>query len=185
MSNDLQVFTIGHSSHPTGTFLWLLRKHRIKALVDIRRYPGSKRHPQFGREELSGSLAEEDMEYHWLEALGGNRKRAEDAPPSSNRGIEDKAFRNYADYMATDEFHQAVASLLQIAERQRAVLMCAEADFRHCHRRLLGDHLAACGVTVLHILPSGEVKPHTLTPYAKILDGLVTYPGPPTLFDMS
>ena len=104
MSTKVQIFTIGHSNHPLGRFLWLLRKHWIEALVDIRRYPGSKRHPHFSQDSLSVSLGEDDIEYHWLEALGGNRKRAKDDPPSRNLGIEDESFRNYADYMQTDEF---------------------------------------------------------------------------------
>jgi uncharacterized protein (DUF488 family) len=93
--NDLHILTVAHSSHPLGSFLWLLQKHEVEALVDIRRYPGSKRHPHFSRENLSESLTDEGTEYHWLESLGGNRKRAKDAPPSPNRGIEDEAFRNY------------------------------------------------------------------------------------------
>ena len=78
LTQEIQMFTIGHSSHPLGTFIWLLRKHGIEALVDIRRYPGSKRHPHFSRENLAGSLAEEDIEYHWLEALGGHREKSEE-----------------------------------------------------------------------------------------------------------
>ena len=181
---DLQIFTIGHSSHPLGTFLWLLQKHQIEALVDVRRYPGSRRHPHFSRADLSASLEEEGIEYHWLESLGGNRKRAKDAQPSPNRGIEDEAFRNYADYMAADEFRQGVARLMEIAGGHRTTIMCAEGDYRHCHRRLLSDHLVANGVTVQHIRPSSEIKPHNLTPGAKAMDETVTYPGQPTLFDM-
>ena len=181
---SLQIFTIGHSSHPLGSLVWLLRKHEIEALVDVRRYPLSRRHPHFSRENLSASLADEDIEYHWLESLGGNRKPAKDAPPSPNRGIEDESFRSYADHMASDEFRQGVARLLEIGGGQRTTIMCAEGDYRHCHRRLLSDHLTANGVTVQHIFPSGEVKPHKLTGGAKIVDGLVTYPGQPTLFDM-
>lgn len=107
-----------------------------------------------------------------------------DALPSSNRGIEDESFRNYADYMATDEFKQGVAKLLEIAVGRRTVIMCAEGDYRHCHRRLLSDHLVANNVAVQHVLPSGEVQPHRMTAGAKIVDGLVTYSGQPTLFDM-
>ena len=184
MPDQIQIFTIGHSSHPLGTFLWLLRKHGIEALVDIRRYPGSKRHPHFSREQLSGFLGEDDIEYHWLEALGGHRKRANDAPPSPNRGVEDEGFRIYADYMGTDGFREGVAKLLGIAQDRRTTIMCAEADYRHCHRQFLSDHLAANGITVLHILPTGESKPHKMTSGAKIVEGTVTYPGQPTLFDM-
>jgi len=181
---DIQIFTIGHSSHPMGTFLWLLQKHGITVLVDVRRYPGSKRHPHFSREALSASLAEEDIEYHWLKALGGNRKKRKGAPPSSNRGVEDESFRNYADYMATDDFKQGVARLIEIAGSVLPAIMCAEADYRHCHRQLLSDHLLANGVDVQHILPTGELTPHKMTSGAKIVDGMVTYPGQPTLFDM-
>ena len=129
--SDLQVFTIGHGSNPMGSFLWLLRTHGIAALVDVRRYPGSRRHPHFSRDSLSSSLDEDGVEYHWLEALDGDRKRAKDAPPSPNWGIEDESFRNYADYMATDEFKQGVARLKEMAGRHRTAVMCAERDYQH------------------------------------------------------
>jgi uncharacterized protein (DUF488 family) len=86
--------------------------------------------------------------------------------------------------MASDEFQQGVAKLLAIAGNRRSAIMCAEGDYRHCHRRFFCDHLLANGVTVLHVLPTGEVKPHLLTPGAKVVDGRVTYPGPATLFEM-
>lgn len=184
MPNQFQIYTIGHSSHPLSSFVWLLRKHGIEALVDIRRYPGSRRHPHFSKESLSASLLEEDIEYHWLDALGGHRTGAKDAPPSPNRGVEDESFRNYADYMTTDGFQQGAAKLLAIAGNRRTAIMCAEGDYRHCHRRFLCDHLLANGVTVLHILPTGEVRPHILTAGAKVVEGTVTYPGPATLFDV-
>jgi uncharacterized protein (DUF488 family) len=182
MPNQLRIFTIGHSSHPLGTFVWLLRQHKIEALVDIRRYPGSKRHHQFNREALSASLSEENAEYLWLEALGGHREKPEE--PSPNRGVEDESFRNYADYMGTEGFRQGVARLMEIAQGRRTTIMCAEGDYRHCHRHLLCDHLLANDVAVQHIFPTGETKPHKMTPGAKILEGTATYPGPPTLFDM-
>ena len=152
--------------------------------MDIRRYPGSKRHPHFSREDLSSSLAEEDIEYHWLESLGGHRHRKKDDPPSPNRGIEDESFRTYADYMASDGFRDGVAKLLKIAQDRRTTLMCAEGDYRHCHRQFLCDHLLANGFVVQHILPTGEVKPHKLTARAKVVKGTLTYPGQPTLFDL-
>jgi len=184
MSTDLQVFTIGHSNHSLGNFAWLLRKHGIQALVDIRRYPGSRRHPYFGRESLSAFLQEEDVEYHWFEALGGRRHRKKTDPPSPNPGLRDQSFRNYADYMATDEFRRGVAKLLEIAGNRRTALMCAEGLYWQCHRRLVSDYLLASGVSVQHIFPNGELKPHQLTPPAKVVDGTVAYPGPPVLFDV-
>jgi uncharacterized protein (DUF488 family) len=133
---------------------------------------------------LAVSLADEDMEYHWLEALGGRRHRKRTDPPSPNPGLRDQSFRNYADYMATDEFQQGVAKLLAIAENRRTAIMCAEGLYWQCHRRLVSDHLLANGVSVQHIVPSGEVKPHVLTTGAEIANGTVTYPGPVTLFEM-
>ena len=183
MPRQLQIHTIGHSSHPLGSFVWLLRKHGIEAVVDIRRFPGSRQHPHFSRENLAVSLADEDIEYHWLEALGGRRHRKKTDPPSPNPGLRDQSFRNYADYMTTDGFQQGVAKLLAIAGNRRTAIMCAEGLFWQCHRRLVSDHLLANGVTVLHIFPNGELQPHKLTPGAKLGNGTVTYPGPATLFD--
>jgi uncharacterized protein (DUF488 family) len=181
---QIQVFTIGHSSHPLGSFVWLLRKHGIESLVDIRRFPGSRQHPHFSRESLSASMQEEEIAYHWLEALGGRRHRNTTDSPSPNRGLRDRSFRNYADYMATDDFRQGISKLLEIAGNHRAAILCAEGLYWQCHRRLVSDYLLANGVTVQHIFPGGEVKPHKLTSGAKIGNGIVTYPGQPTLFDM-
>ena len=133
---------------------------------------------------MSSTLAEEDIEYHWLDALGGHRKRSKDDPPSPNRGIEDESFRHYADYMSTDGFREGVARSVEIAQARRATIMCAEGDHRHCHRQFLCDHLLATGIAVQHILPSGEIKPHKMTAGAKVVGGTVTYPGQPTLFDL-
>jgi uncharacterized protein (DUF488 family) len=184
MPDELQIFTIGHSSHPMDRFLDLLQQHGIEALVDIRRFPGSRQHPHFSRENLAVSLADEDIEYHWLEALGGRRHRKKTDPPSPNSGLRDQSFRSYADYMATDGFQQGVAKLLAIAGNRRTAIMCAEGLYWQCHRRLVSDYLLANGVSVQHIFPSCEVKPHMLTSGAEIADGTVTYPGPATLFEM-
>ena len=183
MATEICIFTIGHSNHSLGTFLRPLRQHQVEALVDVRRYPRSRRHPHFNMEKLSASLKVEGVEYHWLECLGGNRRRSNNAP-SPNRGIEDESFRNYADYMASEEFRQGVATLLEIARNRRTALMCAEGDYRHCHRQLISDYLVASGITVQHILSSGEARLHLLAAAAKIVEGHVVYPGPPTLFEM-
>ena len=184
MPNQLQVFTIGHSSHPLDNFLALLQQHRIEALVDIRRFPGSRKHPHFSRENVAATLPGHGIEYHWLEALGGRRHRKKTDPPSPNPGLRDQSFRNYADYMLTDEFRQGVATLLAIAGNRRTVFMCAEGLYWQCHRRLVSDFLLANGVSIQHIFPNGKLKPHTLTPGVKLDDGTVTYPAPATLSDV-
>jgi uncharacterized protein (DUF488 family) len=181
---DLQVFTIGHSTLSVARLLGLLQQHGIEAAVDIRRFPGSRQHPHFNREGLAASLVEHGIEYHWLEALGGRRQRKETDPPSPNPGLRDQSFRNYADYMLTDEFRQGVAKLLEIAGNRRTAIMCAERLYWQCHRRLVSDYLLAAGVSVEHIFPNGDAKPHSLTQGTKIDSGTVTYPAPPTLFDV-
>jgi uncharacterized protein (DUF488 family) len=179
MTANTNLFTVGHSNHPLDRFLALLARHGVEALADIRRFPGSRKHPHFSRNSLA-ALPKSGVEYRWLEALGGRRhKRRDDSP---NRGLENEGFRNYADYMLTDEFREGVKKLLEIARQKRTAIMCAEGLFWQCHRRLVSDFLAANGVTVQHIMPGGEWRPHTLTSGAVVEGGRVTYPGERSLF---
>jgi uncharacterized protein (DUF488 family) len=138
-----KLFTIGHSNHPLDRFLALLAQHEIKALVDIRRFPGSRKHPHFNQENLAAALQEAGIEYRWIEALGGRRHKQEDESP--NLGLRNESFRNYADYMLTEEFHQGIDELLKLAKKKRAAFMCAEGLFWQCHRRLVSDFLLAGG----------------------------------------
>ena len=174
------VLTIGHSNHPLDHFLALLARHGVEALVDIRRFPGSKKHPHFSRDNLAVALPKAGVEYHWLEALGGRRPKQREESP--NLGLENQGFRNYADYMLTEQFREGADKLLVIARRKRTAIMCAEGLFWQCHRRLVCDFLLAKGVTVQHIMPGGELRPHKLTSGAVIADGQVTYPGEKSLF---
>lgn len=176
-----KIFTIGHSNHPLDRFLTLLAQHEIKALVDIRRFPGSRKHPHFNQESLTAALQEAGIECRWIEALGGRRHKQQDDSP--NLGLRNEGFRNYADYMLTAEFREGVNELLTLAKKKRTAFMCAEGLFWQCHRRLVSDFLLTNGITVQHIMPNGELRPHTLTEGAKIGDGKVTYPGEKTLFD--
>ena len=171
-----ELFTIGHSNHPLERFVELLTEHGIEALVDIRRFPSSRKFPHFNRENLASALNECGIEYHWFEALGG-RRQSNKGEPSPNMGMKNESFRNYADYMLTDEFRTAVDRLLEIAEGKRTAMMCAESLFWRCHRRLVSDFLLAGGVTVQHIFPNGATKPHELTNEAKVEDGALTYPA--------
>ena len=173
------VFTIGRSNHPLHRFLALLAQHGIEALVDIRRFPGSRKPPHFHRDSLAAALPNSGVEYHWFEALGGRRHKQRDESP--NLGLENKGFRNYADYMLTEQFREGADKLLVIARRKRTAIMCAEGLFWQCHRRLVSDFLVVNGVTVQHIIPSGELRPHKLTSGAVIDSGGVTYPGEKSL----
>jgi uncharacterized protein (DUF488 family) len=174
------VLTIGHSNHALDRFLTLLAQHGVEALVDIRRFPGSRKHPHFNRDNLATALQKSGVEYDWLEALGGRRRKQRDESP--NLGLENQAFRNYADYMLTDEFREGAVKVLEVARRKRTAILCAEGLFWQCHRRLVSDFLMANGVTVQHIMPAGELRPHTLTPGAVVESGRVTYPGEESLF---
>ena len=179
---QLHIFTIGHSNHPLDKFIHLLKRHEIESLVDVRRYPSSRRLPHFNRDDLASSLEESSIGYHWLELLGGRRQKRADFD-SPNFGITDESFRNYADYMLGDEFRQGVEMLLEIAADQETAIMCAEADFQQCHRRLVSDYLVANGVGVQHILGDGELRAHKLAHGAKGTGSCVTYPERLPLFD--
>ena len=179
---NIQLFTIGHSTHSFERFLELLKQSSIEALVDIRRFPSSRNCPQFNQEALSAALQDNGIEYLWLEALGGRRPKLKHGT-SLNSGLRNQSFRNYADYMMTDQFENGMKSLSEIAQAKRTAIMCAENVFWRCHRRLVSDFVVANGGSVQHIFPAGEVKPHFLTEGAKPKDGKVTYPGQMRLFD--
>jgi uncharacterized protein (DUF488 family) len=172
-----QLFTIGHSNLPLEKLVGLLTAHHIEALADIRRYPGSRKFPYLSRESLAADLPQAGIEYHWMEALGGRRRAPKDQDDSPNLGLRNEAFRNYADYMLTDEFRRAIESLLEIAERKRTAIMCAEAVYWRCHRRLVSDFLQSRGIAVQHIFSDGSLRPHALTEGARIEAGRVSYPG--------
>jgi uncharacterized protein (DUF488 family) len=175
------LFTIGHSNQPLDRFLALLSQHRIRALVDIRRFPGSRKFPHFNQHTLETAVQEAGIAYRWLESLGGRRHKS-NTSSSPNAGLQNRGFRNYADYMQTKEFQDGIATLLTIAEREPTAIMCAESLFWRCHRRLVSDFLIACGVAVQHIMPTGDLRPHKLTPGLAIDDGRVTYPDDKTPF---
>jgi uncharacterized protein (DUF488 family) len=170
------LYTIGHSTHSLDEFLGLLSRHGIEALADIRRYPGSRKYPHFNRDGLTMALPRAGIEYRWLEALGGRRKGS--GGSTRNLGLRNESFRAYADYMATPEFQEAVERLLELAGWKRTAYMCSEGLFWRCHRRLVSDYLLAKGIVVQHIMPDGELRPHTLTEGARVEGGELSYPSP-------
>jgi uncharacterized protein (DUF488 family) len=167
------IFTIGHSTHPAEAFVELLRGAGIELLVDVRRFPSSRRFPWFNSGELERALGEVGIEYVHVEALGGRRDPQPDSP---NGGWRVGQFRGYADHMASREFGDALERLIAVAGERRAAVMCAEAQWWRCHRRLLSDALLARGVEVLHLDARGQSTPHELTEFAVVEDGRVGYP---------
>jgi uncharacterized protein (DUF488 family) len=162
----------------------LLAEHGIQVLVDVRRFPASRRHPQFGREALAASLAEMGIEYVHEPDLGGRRAAR---PGSQHTAWRVEAFRGYADHMETAEFAAALERLIRRAAGIPTVILCAEAVPWRCHRRLISDALVARGVEVLHILGPGHAEPHELDANARVLPGgRLLYAGPaeaqPSLF---
>jgi hypothetical protein len=169
----LPILTIGHSTHPIDEFIKLLRQHGIEQLVDIRTIPRSRHNPQFNSAALAKSLEDNGIGYVHLKELGGLRHPLRD---SINTGWRNASFRGYADYMQTAEFEQALRRLLQLCEDKRCAAMCAEAVPWRCHRSLLADALVARGIPVEHILSGSQREVHSLTPFARIENGRVTYP---------
>ena len=169
------VYTIGHSTRTTEAFVDLLNEFDVKHLVDVRRYPGSRRHPHFSKDVLQENLAQHGIDYTHMEALGGRRKPDPDSP---NTHWTSDGFRGYADYTATATFDVALAELVRLADRQPTAVMCAEALHWKCHRQLIADALVARDLAVRHILRPGIAEPHELNPAALVLpDGRLQYPS--------
>ncbi len=168
------LWTIGHSTLSIEAFIALLREHAIDILADVRRYPGSRRHPQFAREALEGSLRDVGITYRWLPELGGRRHPRKD---SHNMAWRNAGFRGYADYMETEAFQLGIRHLLDLAVQGRTATMCAEHAWQQCHRGLISDYLKARGLTVIHILGPGRMQEHPFTEPARIVDGVLTYGG--------
>ena len=172
------IYSVGHSTRAADELLAVLRSAGIETLVDVRRFPASRRHPQHNRQALERLLADAGMAYTWLgDSLGGRRRSTVPAADSRNSGWQVAAFRAYADYMATPEFQTGIAALAQVARRHRTAFMCAERLWWSCHRRLIADYLTVHGWSVMHVLDVGRAQPHTLTEFARVVDGALTYPG--------
>jgi len=172
VTQELTLWTVGHSTRPLAEFLALLAAHDIEAVADVRRFPASRRHPHFGKETLEQSLAQNGIAYRWMPALGGRRTPAADSP---NVAWRNASFRGYADYMSTPAFAAALDELLQLAQRLRTTLMCSEAVWWRCHRAMIADALLARGLSVEHIVGAGPGTPHPGTAPARFVDGRVTY----------
>jgi uncharacterized protein (DUF488 family) len=176
--------TIGHSTLAIELFLHALLNNGCDMLVDVRRFPGSRRYPQFGQPALFASLAEVGINAVWREGLGGRRPASRS---SLNTGWRNESFRGYADYMQTEEFAAEIDWLMDAVGRNSVVVMCAEAVPWRCHRSLIADAVLARGASVEDIFVSAtgssSSKPHALTSFARVEAGRVSYPGEqPLLF---
>ena len=170
------IFTIGHSTRPIAELVELLRQVSVDLLVDVRSVPRSRANPQFNADALPQALAAVGIGYRHLPALGGLRGRRKDAAPSQNTLWRNDAFRNYADYAAKSQFRSGLDHLIELAGDHRCAIMCAEAVWWRCHRRIIADYLLMRGFPVAHIMGPGKADPATMTPGAQPLaDGTIRY----------
>jgi uncharacterized protein (DUF488 family) len=170
------VFTIGHSTRGICDFIALLREVGTDLLVDVRSVPRSRAQPQFNADALAQALAAAGISYHHLAELGGLRRRQKHASAPANTLWRNESFRNYADYAATDAFRAGLNQLLAFSSQCRCTVMCAEAVWWRCHRRIIADRLLATGVPVMHIMGHNRIDAATFTPGARVLsDGTLIY----------
>jgi uncharacterized protein (DUF488 family) len=172
------IYTIGHSTRPAAEFIDLLHEVGVDCVVDVRSIPRSRTNPQYNADVLPQSLAPEGIAYRHLRALGGLRPRRKAQSPSANTLWHNQSFQNYADYAETEAFRAGLDELRTLAQTHRCAVMCAEAVWWRCHRRIIADYLLTAGIPVGHVMGPGKIEPATLTPGAQIMaDGSLVYPA--------
>lgn len=169
------IWTIGHSTRSMDDLIAVLSAYNIELVADVRRFPGSRRLPQFSAESLERSLADAGIGYLWIPALGG-RRRADST--MDNSAWQNAAFRAYAQHTDTDEFSDGLNELLMLSEGLRTAIMCAELLWWRCHRRIISDVLLSLGVSVIHIRDESHAGAHKIILPARIVDGSLTYSVP-------
>ena len=175
---SLPFFTIGHSNRTLAEFVELLREAEVDLVADIRRFPKSRTNPQFNDDTLPAALAHTGIRYEHMAALGGYRGEAPALPESVNDLWRNKSFHNYADYALTAPFRSALEHLIDEGSGQRCAIMCSEAVWWRCHRRIVADYLIASDATVFHIMGAGRLVPARLTEGAVVrADGTIVYPA--------
>jgi uncharacterized protein (DUF488 family) len=170
------VFTVGHGAREIDTFVDLLRGAGVRRLIDIRTAPGSRKHPQFGRDALAASLDRAGIDYEWWgDSMGGWRKAR---PDSRHTALRSSGFRGYADHMETTQFREARDRLIETSRDTPTAVMCAESLWWRCHRRMVADALVAAGTSVRHIMEGGREDPHRLSRAARVDGDAVVYDVP-------
>jgi uncharacterized protein (DUF488 family) len=180
MPDPPPVFTIGHSTRTIAEFVELLRLGKVEEVVDIRTVPRSRTNPQYNLDRLPGELAAYQIGHRYLAALGGLRKKSAGVAPEVNGLWRNRSFHNYADYALTEPFAQGLRELLALSETRACAIMCSEAVWWRCHRRIVADYLLARGRAVLHLMGPAKAEPARLTPGAVAAQGSVTYPAAPS-----
>lgn len=178
---DPAVLTVGHSTHPLDEFLALLNSANVRTVLDVRRLPGSNRYPWFNQDALSASLEAHGIRYAHVAALTGRRPRQHDVSDAVNGLWRNQSFHNYADYALSAEFGRGLEEAIEKADpRHPPAVMCSEAVWWRCHRRIIADHLRGRGIAVGHLMPDGRITDAELTPGALTRAGGVEYPAAAT-----
>jgi uncharacterized protein (DUF488 family) len=166
------IWTVGHSTRSIDQLIGVLEAFDIELVADVRRYPGSRRLPQFSAESLERSLAGAGISYRWIPELGGRRRRD---PKAGASAWKNAAFAAYADHTATEEFSDGLNELLMLSEGLKTAVMCAEILWWRCHRRIISDVLVSLGESVIHIRDESHFDVHKVTAPARIVDGTLVY----------
>ena len=173
----LPVYTIGHSTRTIPEFVDILRAGPVQLVVDVRTVPRSRTNPQYNADVLGDELARWQIGYERIAELGGLRGRSPEVTPETNGFWENRSFHNYADYALSEDFARGLDRLLELADARPTAIMCAEAVWWRCHRRIVADYLLLRGRTVLHLMGGGRVEPARMTAAAKEQDGRLVYPA--------
>ena len=176
MSGGGAFFTIGHSNRELDEFLQMLTEHRIETVVDVRKLAGSRRYPRFNADNLAGVLASRAIELARFEGLTGRRPVSKTVPFETNAWWQNRSFHNYADHALSAEFAEALQGLLDLGHETRMAIMCAEAVWWRCHRRIIADYLLAAGEQVRHLLGPGSATSAQMSEGAVLARATVIYP---------
>ncbi len=174
----LPFYTVGHSTRTLEEFVELLQAAEVTLVVDIRTVPKSRTNPQYNKDALPEHLAPFKIDYVQIAELGGLRSKSKDVESDINGFWNNQSFHNYADYTLTDSFRDGLAQVIALGRQQRCVMMCSEAVWWRCHRRIVADHLLAHGESVFHLMGKDKIDPAKMTQGAQVQkDGAVTYPA--------
>lgn len=174
---SLPLFTVGHSERSIEEFVALLQSAEIDLVIDVRRLPGSRRHPQFNEDALGDSLQAVGIRFDRIPELAGRRPVSKDVPFEVNAFWQNRSFHNYADHALSEEFRVGFKKLLDRGQELRTTVMCSEAVWWRCHRRIIADHLIGHGEDVIHLMGEGRQHPAELTAGAVVKDGALVYPA--------
>jgi uncharacterized protein (DUF488 family) len=178
LSKRAPVFTIGHSTRTIPDFVEILGSAAVRLVIDVRTVPRSRTNPQYNADVLPGELEPHGIGYGRIAELGGLRGRSRDVPPEVNAFWNNKSFHNYADYALSDAFEAGLEKLMALAEKRATAIMCSEAVWWRCHRRIIADYLLARDRQVIHLMGPDRLETASLTPGAVPVDGCITYPAP-------